>query len=330
MKHITMIWVFIVILTGQQYTDAFLRIGVYPRSIGVGQAVAALTENNSGSIINPAAIGFINSTNLSVMYINQFGMADYIAASINHSWRQFWQTGISMVNLSIDNIPDRPDLRRILDLETRRDSIRTLTSRGFSTFRDRETGIFFTLTRNLSTTLDLGWHISPFEIQLPVGLNIKMIHKDLYDLSGNGIGIDLGSMLSFNLADVTGADWMGNLTLGLALTDITGTLIYWSSGKNDRIDPALISGMGYRHTFRSFPVEMVLLVQSRSADSIMDFGFEFIFKDIIALRIGNRQGEIQGGLGLHFPVDNRPISVDYSFNAHNLGDAHRIGGSITF
>ncbi|NQT97328.1 MAG: hypothetical protein HQ562_06265 [Candidatus Marinimicrobia bacterium] len=46
MKYLLPALIVSTILTGQQYTDAFLRIGAYPRSIGVGQAVCALTSNN--------------------------------------------------------------------------------------------------------------------------------------------------------------------------------------------------------------------------------------------------------------------------------------------
>lgn len=317
------------ILTGQQYTDAFLRIGAYPRSIGVGQAVCALTSNNGGFLINPAANGFVNGTNLSAMYINQFGLADYIAISTNHPWRQIWQVGINLVNLSVDNIPERPDLRSILDLETRRDSIRTLVARGFSIFKDRETGVFLTLTRNLSTTIDLGWQITPFDVQIPIGLNIKLLHKELYNLVGNGIGVDLGTMLSFNLADATGYDWIGELTLGLSVSDVAGTLIYWNSGKYDKIHPAVISGVGYRHSFQVIPVDIIFLTQKKSTESEFDFGMECILKNLVAVRFGTNLGAMQGGLGLMLPFGTRPVSIDYSFTAHDLGNAHRIGGSIT-
>jgi len=240
-----------------------------------------------------------------------------------------YKRDMTLVNLSVDNIPETPDLRSILDLETRRDSIRTLVARGFSIFKDRETGVFLTLTRNLSTTIDLGWQITPFDVQIPIGLNIKLLHKELYNLVGNGIGVDLGTMLSFNLADATGYDWIGELTLGLSVSDVAGTLIYWNSGKYDKIHPAVISGVGYRHSFQVIPVDIIFLTQKKSTESEFDFGMECILKNLVAVRFGTNLGAMQGGLGLMLPFGTRPVSIDYSFTAHDLGNAHRIGGSIT-
>ena len=238
-----------------------------------------------------------------------------------------WQI-ISLLVLIIPGVKSGPDLRSILDLETRRDSIRTLVARGFSIFKDRETGVFFTLTRNLSTTIDLGWQITPFDVQIPIGLNIKLLHKELYNLVGNGVGVDLGTMLSFSLADATGYDWIGELTLGLAVTDVAGTLIYWNSGKYDKIHPAVISGVGYRHSFQAIPMDIIFLTQRKSTESEFDFGMECILKNLVAVRLGNNLGPLQGGLGLMLPLGKRPVSIDYSFTAHGLGNAHRIGGSI--
>jgi len=314
----------------QEYIDAFLKIGATPRTISLGQAVVALPQNPGGYLVNPAASGFSMGRSISGMYINQFGMADFYSVTTNYQWRSKWQVGLNVVNLSIDNIAEKPDLRQVIDLETRRDSIRTLVAQGFTMFRDTETGIFVNLARNFSVNLDLGWQITPFSVLIPVGINIKILHKELYNLIGNGIGFDLGSMLSFRLSEAIGYDWLGELTLGFAVTDVIGSMVYWNSGKYENISAGLVTGIAYRQQFRKMPLDLILLFQDHSIETEHQIGIEAVLKNMIVLRLGNKYGEYTGGLGLNLKIADIPLSVDYGFSDHDLGNAHRIGGSFTF
>ena len=51
---------------------------------------------------------------------------------------------------------------------------------------------------------------------------------------------------------------------------------------------------------------------------------------MVVLRLGNKYGEYTGGLGLKLKIAHIPLSIDYGFSDHDLGNAHRIGGSFTF
>ncbi len=48
------------------YGDAFLNIGVYSCSVGLGRSVVALPQNTGGYLVNPAATAFISNTTFSV------------------------------------------------------------------------------------------------------------------------------------------------------------------------------------------------------------------------------------------------------------------------
>ncbi len=328
MRKIPLTLLLLSYLSAQHYAESFLEIGAYPRSIGLGQAVVALVANSSGYLQNPAATGFNQGTEFNLMYVNQFGLADFSALTSNYNWREKWQAGINLVNLSIAGIPERPDLRQIIDLETRRDSIRTLVSQGFSTFKDRETGLTLNLVRNIDYIIDLGWYVSPAHVRQPVGLNIKLLQKQLYDMTGYGIGIDLGTMFEIETDELTGYSWIGDLTLGLAVTDAVGTLIYWTSGKNDRIDPELLMGLGYRQPLSPRLGDITFLVQQGNETSRSNWGIEFAMFRLVNIRLGKFYGEIQGGIGIAFPIYGVNSTIDYSFTAHDLGDCHRIGFGI--
>jgi len=46
------------------------------------------------------------------------------------------------------------------------------------------------------------------------------------------------------------------------------------------------------------------------------------------VRGGFNYGYLQGGIGLTFRIMNYSFALDYSFSNHDLGNAHRIGGTI--
>ncbi len=323
-------WIVLKPVFAQISGDAFLNIGTYPRSIGLGQAVAALPLNPGGCLENPAATGFNQATEFFLMHINQYGMANLLSAGISSPVNKTWQAGAGLISFGVDDIPEHPDLRKIRDMESRRDSIRAMVARGFTTFRDRESCIYFNLSRNFTRLIDLGWYTTPFPVKIPVGLNLKLIHKELHDLRGYGIGVDAGSMINFSLNGITGYNWLGQLSLGMAVSDILGAPVYWDSGKMDRTEMALVSGVGYTQNFNRLPITILLLYQQESAIPETRIGIEITWKDMVAIRFGSDRGAAQGGLGLLLPFRNRYLGLDYSFAAHSLGDAHRLGGSIVF
>lgn len=330
MRYRLVLLIFITVVVGQEYADSFLEIGVSPRSIGLGQAVTALPENSSGYLRNPASTGFIGGTEISLMYSSQFGMADFTTLTTSYQWHRNWQAGLNIVNLSVDGIPERPDIRQIIDLEERRDSIRTMVAQGFSTFKDRETGIILNLSRNFEYIIDLGWYVSPASVRQPLGMNIKLLQKQLHDLSAYGVGVDFGALFEVALSELTGYSKIGEMVFGLSVTDVLGTIIYWSSGKNDRIDPKLNFGLGYRQILTPELGDILFLYQRDNVRNQFDWGIEFDLLHRVMVRTGSFNNELQGGLGIAFPLMGKVTRMDYSFAAHNLGDCHRIGLGMVF
>lgn len=313
------------------YADAFLEIGTSPRSIALGQAVAALPQHAPGYVVNPAATGTIRQREIYGMGVSQFGMADYISLGFTAPAGDTWHWSLHGVGLQVDNIPDRPDLLGIQNQQARRDSVRAWTARGFDTFRDREIALTFNLSRAWHPIIDLGWQITPFPVSIPMGANVKIINKHLHTIRAAGIGVDLGMMLQVELSDILLLDWLGSLTWGGALTNIAGTRIYWNTDRGDLIPMQRISGWRYVQTLASFPVNVSIYRQTNTLyPHEIQSSVELELFRHIALRAGMQNESLQGGLGIQFPVAQHIVSIDYSFANHALGNAHRLGGSITF
>ena len=235
------------------------------------------------------------------------------------------------MNFLVDNIFERPDINNISNLEVRRDSIRTLVAQGFNSFSTRETAIYFNISRNIQKSVNAKWMSNTLPLSIPLGLNIKLIHKDLYQTKGKGIGIDIGGMARMDFKDIFKTEWFDELAVGLSLNNIINTAIYWDSGERDNIPMQLVGGFGYFHTFKHLPVKYNLLWQKNSLYSDENqYGIEVITFDIISIRGGYYLDSVQGGLGLKFKYKQYSIGLDYSFSDHDLGNAHRIGGWISF
>ena len=93
----------------------------------------------------------------------------------------------------------------------------------------------------------------------------------------------------------------------------------------------LFAGIGYFQTFDRLPIKFTLLWQKKSLyNGDYQYGSELTLFDVINVRGGINYGYLQGEIGLTFNNLQFPFGVDYSFSNHDLGNAHRIGGWVSF
>lgn len=323
---------FVGVLTAQSnYADAFLEIGTSPRTIALGQATVALPFHPAGYLSNPASSGFVRKLHINGLYINQFGLADFTALGFTIPTGKKYQWGIQAVSLFIGNIPEHPDLMGIQNLEARRDSIRALTASGFSYFSDRETAVNFNVSRNFTSLIDLGWQTTEFPIKIPVGLNVRLIHKSLYNLTGVGVGFDLGTMFIIELKNIFFYEALGELVVGTSLTNIADTRLFWNSKKEDAVPMQWLSGIRYTQKFGKLPMNLAFYYQKNNQyEDERRYGIECAIFDVVHLRIGRNEGTYQSGIGITFNRYGKTMSIGYSFSDHELGNAHRLGGWVSF
>ena len=198
MKKISILLLLInfIFCTGK-YGDAFLNLGASARDVGVGQAVVSDLSNASGYNVCPAAIAGLDKKTFYLLLINQYGLAEYFSGGAVLPLKRNYFVGVNTTGLVVDNILIRPDLSSIGSLETRRDSIRSLMESGFESFDDIEFAATITFAKMNKSSFRMGMDIIPY--QLPVGFNIRLIRKKLYELEASGIGFDVGGIVSFEL-----------------------------------------------------------------------------------------------------------------------------------
>ena len=315
-----------------EYADAFLETGVSARALAMGSSIGALDQNISAFIGNPSGTAYIRNPQIGLMYTSQFGLANHNYAGFAFPVAKQSAASLNWIRYSVDDIPIRPDiLQEVTDPETRRDSILALNSTPFDTFNDLEQAIYLSFGRFISRPLSLGWRYSRFTLEIPLGINFKFIHKKLYNVEGYGLGVDLGGRLRFSGAEVFEVSKMGLLSMGLTLRDITGTVIYWNTKRQDeiRINPVL--SFGYEQAILKHDILLNFGIEKEYRyDDPARYGLECVIKNRLYLRAGLNNSGLTTGFGLNFKAMNQTIHIDYSFLKHDLGATHRIGGYLEF
>ncbi len=307
-----------------KYGGEFLALGVGGRSLGMGGASVAVSNDVTAGYWNPAGLARINYPQISLMHEEHFGdLVNYNYAAVAIPYGEDMSFGISVVRLSIDGIPDTRNALYdangdgILDINSDRldyDKIKEFSNADWA----------FYLTFSKRYTEDFYW-----------GANVKIIKRDIAEFSAYGIGFDIGGYYTP----------MENLHLGAALQDITTTLVAWSTGRNELITPTAKIGAAYdigllggtlmpaldfdvRFENRKFASNFNIGPVSFD----MHAGLEFNYKGIFAVRGGyNDVKQFTVGAGIKLPK----LNIDYSFARFSesaderLPDTHRISLMLT-
>ena len=326
---VLLISVQVIVMAQSNYADSFLRIGTSSRTISLGQAVVSMSGHPQSYLYNPAGSALLKKSEFSVLAVNQFSLSDYYSFSVTRPFSEKMVLGFHGVGLLIDHILERPDIHRINDLETRRDTIRALVSEGFSSFSNRETAWTLTIAKLFQYNIDLGWQTNQIPLMCPVGVNIRYIQKSLHELNGRGIGFDAGGIVQFPLSEALSISKMGLLTVGGSVTNIAGTKIFWSSQKKDLIPMRIIWGASYKQDMIVAPVTAELFYQaSQHLEEKEQIGIELSVLEKIYLRYGKDEAGQHGGMGFKFILFRKDIDLGYSFLSHDLGKAHRFDFTV--
>jgi hypothetical protein len=194
-------------------------------------------------------------------------------------------------------------------------------------FSDNEDAVVLSVARDNKLTLDWGWLYYKETIDVPIGINFKIIHQAIGSFgTANAIGVDGGAMLRFSLGEFLLNPSLGNVSLGVSVTDIAGTQLAWSTQRTEIIPMQITGGIAYAQ-----PIPVIHSVATVSSDFILDestqprFGLEMTYEKNISLRLGLDQGEFTTGAGYNW---EHKIDINYSLSINNaLGPENRLSFS---
>lgn len=303
-----------------RYAGEFLELGVGPRQIAMGGAVA--TGNQAGSFYwNPSLLSRIRNIEIHAMYVPLFdGLASYqvVGAAMPITGAA---VGLHWIRLGVDDIPIWPDYSK-LSIDERQRTIRERNGQPIGITNDREDAIFFTFAKLNRFTAEFGWSYFSLPLEVPVGMNVKLIRMALYNRNANGIGVDGSVGLRMSLNDLFAQKHLGDVSFSVVANDFTKTGINWGNGIEDAIPINLRYGFGYEQPLRFLKSNLIVeLNTEKKYEYYVNWGAELTYSNSISFRTGLRKNEFVYGIGLKY----WKVQVDYAFQKPELGNQHWIG-----
>lgn len=275
-------------------------IGAGNRALALGGAYAAVADDPSAALWNPAGLGLLQRKELQLTQTTLFGLGfseqyaslalpDWRRGTLAATWRRF----------GVGGIESRDDRGFLLDDD----------------LQDAQSEIL------------LGYGRSLADGNLALGGAVKMRHHRLAGYADTGLGLDLGLWLR-PLA-VAGAQDAGaqSLALGLAVRNAMEPKI--KLAEETVADPiALRAGLAWTHRLSpgSHLLALADVEQTRGMDSRLHAGLEACLETVLALRVGMADGRLTAGAGLRWQF----LSADYQFEDHPLDSIHRFGVGLAF
>lgn len=273
---------------------SFLKLGAGSRSVGMGEAYAAIANDASGTYWNPAGLANLSGTEL--MFTHNKWLQDitneFAAVGFRAGKNAF---GISFMSTNIGGIERR--------VQASAEPLDVLSAHD--------------IMLGLSYARWLGENLS-------LGTTVKYLYQKIYIESAAGLAVDLGLQYTTPLQGLKTGVVLQNFGFMSKLqeesTELPQTI---RVGLAYQLPFQILSGEFLLAT------DWMKLLESTSH---LNFGFEYNFIKYFAIRFGYQTGfedkGIHGGFGVRF---NR-YRLDYAYVpfTSDLGNSHRISFGIGF
>lgn len=328
-----------------KYAGEFLELGVGARGIAMGGAMAAHTYDGSSFYWNPAGMGYVTGIQATGMYADLWdGLANFSSTGVTLP-----VTGsvfaINYVRLGVPDIQQHPDYdAEVAAILARAPAFRFvivdgdtiyinsvqeyLLATGASpsgVFSDTESALFFTFAKYNQFTLDLGWSYFTIPLEMPVGLNLKLLNNKLGSSSGTGIGADAGIQFRFPMDEIVLDNWRAKLSYGAVVKDLTRTEVDWGEGVKDAVPTNFYSSISLEQKMPGQNSRLTLAYETEKRyERRRHAGIEYNFENVLSIRGGMWHDEWSAGAGIQL----WRMTADYAYYARDLGTTHRVSVSI--
>jgi len=167
----------------------------------------------------------------------------------------------------------------------------------------------------------------PLAKNLAIHGSARLLYHDLYAQQGYGVGFHGGALYQPH----------PRLRLGLQVTDLLTTTVFWSEGSTERYPPQLYLTADYFLTFRNVPFAFRPILEwhwspfqdvsgEQTASGGLSYGIEIGFKNQLITQLGRNP---YGDLALGALIRTRYLDIQYATTFSALrnvnGPTHRVG-----
>jgi len=318
------------------YANAFLDIPLGARAMGMGAAYSAVADDGTAFYWNPAGVSLIHRRQVSAMFADQFGgFGQYSFIGYNHQLTEQYAFSVNWIRYTVGGIKEFRELEDNFIDRGREDYSFDKYYRG--TFDYTDNAFFFSFAKMNRLRLNLGWLYSEFPLDIPVGVNFKIITGGTNGIAGNGkiekdvskfgVGVDVGTMIIFGMNDLLETPGLGDFALGLTLQDATSTGINWNGPAQDVVPINFKLGLSYTQPLDELESNLLFSFERNSRYQVNHrFGVEYDYRKLVALRIGYDGTSVSYGTGVSF----QHFQIDYALLNQSLGNVHRISAGYKF
>ena len=297
-----------------RYSGEFLSLGAGARALAMGGASVAAPTPATASYYNPAALAGIGKHYVEFMHASQFdnlytydflSYAKPLSGGLSGAITAMYTRvgGIPVTKLSDPTQPLSDNNRVVVDHNT----------------SDNELALVAGVGRGVGS----GWR---------AGANAKLLFKTVAGQSAEGLGLDLG----FGRTVASGLD------VGLAVHDLTTSILAWSTGLTEAILPSADLGAAYTLDLKSVNAKVTAVgdldshFESRGdAEQVHagpvsvqpQGGLEYLISNTVALRGGYDGNTVTYGAGIRFSW----LNVNAAFSNHTeLGFSNRVSVGVVW
>jgi len=324
--------------TVRDYAGEFLELGVGARSLALGGAGAAISDDATAGYWNPAGLNQLGFPMVTAMHESRFdGTVQYNYGALAFPLDARSSAAVSILHIGVSDILDTRNALVDLNNNGQLDQNEYLDYNKVSSFGNYDWVAILSYAKDISPLAGvLAPGVSSNGYQLSWGVNAKLIYRRLDpQTTATGIGFDVAGRYKPDNA------W----TLAAVIQDITTTLLSYSTGTKELVSPTLKLGADYvwlitsDGNHRLMPtIDADLRFENRGQDAQLYIGpvsadlhegLEYSFKDLFSIRTGYNDMKMWS-VGAGITISK--LHIDYAYlNASGqdqLGSTHRL--SLSF
>ncbi len=344
-KIITVIVIFVMSISflEAKYGGSFLEIGVGARAVAMGGAYTAMAEDGYMFYWNPAALATLQNLSVVAQHAKLFnGLEHHNILGITQPIFGGNYISINWIRLSVPDIPlfysdnltiygvngwsrRMDEAQGTLDMLLEQNVALTDPALGYSDYNND--AIYLTFSKMNFFNIDFGWQYFVLPVEMPVGINFKIIKQSLFDYNASGIGMDLGWMFRFGFNDLFDKEYLGKFAMAVMLKDVWQTKLTWDNDTrhSDLIKRTFATGFSYWQPIKELNSSITISYDYHyQYQASHHFGMEYMLGEKIGLRFGLNDGNFTFGSGIKIWI----LKIDYAYVGHDLGNSHRIGLNI--